>query len=558
MSYSISEILEYRAIHEPHLVALQDPVASMTYSQWHVQSLDIATLLCAHKIRYQELVALEADRKHFIYSSAVYIAIIRLGAIPLVVPENIAVEEKEYAYKKCNIDTVIKVHENSNISVEHRNRSVYASKQLKISQGRVSEILFSSGTTGVPKLIACPMDEITYMWDSSPIRTGTRGIEVHGAVWGTNYSQEIVRSSILWGSHIFTPRSIDGKGILEAIIEYGADTLRLTPPLAHALTRVMSDTTILQVRHISVSSAASTPDLLRKLERHFPNAEIINQYSATESGRSRLELVWGKDPADVLGKPQDETEVRINTDNHRLVLDDGVVAGEIELRHKEAPSRFVVSSERISSGSWVPTGDLGYMRDDGYVVLVDRITDIINCGGRKISPIYLESLIRNTPNIQDVLVCGIPHPTLGESIGMLVSKADADSPLTFNAEISNYPIQKIKTVDSIPLTRAGKPDRRAARAMLLSSDYCSQDGELKKNEKEDDKDACKILEGIIPHASSNRQSSWVAAGGDSLSSVELIDVLSTDYNIEIEESLFDSEHCIQDIIAYISKHLKEE
>lgn len=551
MSFSITEILEYRAAHAPDLIALQDVDGFITYSDWRHEAQRMAKMFALHDMAYRDMVALEGSRKGFIPSAVAYMAVELLGAIPLIVPENMSSSDKERAYRQCGLAHIVRIRDNGNTVILHRDRASDFSIPSFDDQ-RISEVLFSSGTTGIPKLIACPMDEITYMWDESEIDISERGIEVHGAAWGTNYSQEIMRSSLLWGSHIFTPRNIDGKGILESIREFGVNTLRLTPPLARALIRQMKQDTEGQVRHISISSAASDPGLLDSVQRHFPQATIINQYSATESGRSRLELVWGKDPRDVLGRPQDGTEVRINTGSHEITTDDGHKAGEIELRHHQAPSRRVLTGDKkTGSSEWVHTGDLGYLREDGYVVLVDRVDDIINCGGRKVSSLQLESAIRNIPNVSDVLVCGVPHPTLGEAIGVLLCKNNENEPVRIEDMFNGMPVQTIKTVDMIPLTRAGKPDRKQARTILTSSTASKHTGES------DDISAHVyiILDGVIPNVEAKQSLSWVAAGGDSLASVELMDILSEEYGIELDPNLFDADHTIQDLIRFVQDHL---
>lgn len=551
MSFSITEILEYRTAHTPELIALQDVDGFITYSDWLEKAQRMARMFTPHGMAYRDVVALEGSRKGFIPSAVAYMAVELLGAIPLIVPENISSSDKEHAYAQCGLSHIVRIKDNGNTVILHRDRDSDPSLPSSDDQ-RISEVLFSSGTTGTPKLIACPMDEITYMWNESGIDMPERGIEVHGAAWGTNYSQEIMRSSLLWGSHIFTPRNIDGKGILESIREFGVNTLRLTPPLARALIRQMRQDTEERVKHISVSSAASDPRLLDNIQQHFPQATIINQYPATESGRSRLELVWGKDPRNVLGRPQDGTEVRINTDSHEISTDDGHTAGEIELRHREAPARTVLAGDKKTEPSeWVHTGDLGYLREDGYVVLVDRIDDIINCGGRKVSSLQLESAVRNIPNVSDVLACGVPHPTLGEAIGMLLCKDNADEPILMGNLLDGLPVQIVKTVDAIPLTRAGKPDRKQARTILASSLGSAQTGETEAA----DARIYAILNEMIPEAQTKQTLSWIAAGGDSLASVELMDILSEEYGIELDPHLFDTDHTIQDLIRFIRDHL---
>lgn len=566
MAYSLVDILSVRAGQTPDWIALQAEDGEITYASWQRRSISTARRLSALGITHEEIVALEGDSMTFVESAVVYMALEMLGAIVLVIPQGISDHDKEVAFNSCSVRHVVISSTNNRYGIV--TRDVSANLSMPNHSSRWSEVLFSSGTTGEPKLIGCPMDEICYLWNPEQQQITERNVEVHGASWGTNFSQEIMRSSLLWGSQIITPKRITGKDIISAVKFFGANTLRLSPPLARSVARLSMEKDIrMQVKDISISSAASTPELLDSLASSFPNATIINQFSATESGRARLELVWNSDPRDVLGRPVDGTEVRIDYSKRSFTCESGNIAGVIQLRHKEAEPRVIIGGkgETIEDG-WIDTGDLGYIRADGFVVLIDRSSDVINCGGRMISPLSVEQELRLFSCVRDVIVVGIPHPTLGQIIGALIV------PGIDNMSLSDVPLGQmdpllrpeiIRFVDSVPLTRAGKPDRKEALRLLQDMDgqssrtvkkaMVSHDKAMVSHDK-----ALSIVSSLLPVSNTELTKSWVAGGGDSLMAVELMDVLLEDFDIAVDAELFDASHTIGDLIDFIARKLNKK
>lgn len=66
-------------------------------------------------------------------------------------------------------------------------------------------------------------------------------------------------------------------------------------------------------------------------------------------------------------------------------------------------------------GGWFHTGDIGYVDDDGYVFLVDRVKDMINAGGFKIWPREVEEVLYQHPAIKECAVVGVVDPVKGEA-----------------------------------------------------------------------------------------------------------------------------------------------
>jgi long-chain acyl-CoA synthetase len=84
------------------------------------------------------------------------------------------------------------------------------------------------------------------------------------------------------------------------------------------------------------------------------------------------------------------------------------------------------------TGGWFHTGDLGYVDDDGFVHVVDRLKDVVIRGGENVYAAEVEAALYEHPDIVDAAVVGVPHPSLGEEVAAVVrlrpgSDLDADA-----------------------------------------------------------------------------------------------------------------------------------
>jgi acyl-CoA synthetase (AMP-forming)/AMP-acid ligase II len=82
------------------------------------------------------------------------------------------------------------------------------------------------------------------------------------------------------------------------------------------------------------------------------------------------------------------------------------------------------ANAKAFSAGWFRTGDEGYLDEAGYLRLSGRLKEIIIRGGEKISPLEVDNVLMDHPDIAQVLTFGIPHPKLGEEVGAAVVLRD--------------------------------------------------------------------------------------------------------------------------------------
>lgn len=126
---------------------------------------------------------------------------------------------------------------------------------------------------------------------------------------------------------------------------------------------------------------------------------------------------------------------------------------------------------------WYRTDDVGHLDDDGSLHVDGRVDDLVNTGGLKVAPRLVEEAVaEHVPDVRDVAVVGTPHPEWGEavSVALVLRPSSPHRDLTvedLRAHLRGVlpdhalPVRAV-TVDALPLTGPGKPDRRAVAALF--------------------------------------------------------------------------------------------
>jgi acyl-CoA synthetase (AMP-forming)/AMP-acid ligase II len=127
-------------------------------------------------------------------------------------------------------------------------------------------------------------------------------------------------------------------------------------------------------------------------------------------------------------------------------------------------------TEKTLVDGWLRMGDAGYLDEDGYLYLCDRIDDTIIVAGQNVYPAEVEKAIGNHPAVADVAVIGVPHERWGEAIHacVVVRQGHTVRPrelmLSLKGQLAGYKIPtQYDFVDSLPRNPTGKVVRRSLR-----------------------------------------------------------------------------------------------
>jgi long-chain acyl-CoA synthetase len=178
--------------------------------------------------------------------------------------------------------------------------------------------------------------------------------------------------------------------------------------------------------------------LLVETKRQFEaltGGRILEGYSLTEAMMAvTANPPLGESKTASVGMPLPDVDVLIvDSDNPEQALEPCQV-GEVLLRAPQLMAEYwknpdettQVLRERPEGGTWLHTGDLGYVDEDGYIFLVDRKKDLIKTSGYQVWPREIEEVLATHPAVAEVGVAGIPDAVKGEVVkAWVVQKPDA-------------------------------------------------------------------------------------------------------------------------------------
>ena len=128
------------------------------------------------------------------------------------------------------------------------------------------------------------------------------------------------------------------------------------------------------------------------------------------------------------------------------------------------------TAKTIDADGWLRTGDAGYLDEDGYVYIHDRVKDMIISGGENIYPAEVENAIFGHPDVADVAVIGVPDEKWGEAVKAVVvlkpgkQATPADIIAWARERIAGFKTPKsVDFIDALPRNASGKILRRELR-----------------------------------------------------------------------------------------------
>jgi O-succinylbenzoic acid--CoA ligase len=156
-----------------------------------------------------------------------------------------------------------------------------------------------------------------------------------------------------------------------------------------------------------------------------------------------------------------------------LGVEQRLVDGLVELRGDTLFSGYLGGPEH-PPGAWLATNDRGFYDTRGELIVTGRATDVIITGGENVDPAEVEAALTALPEVALACVFGMPDPIFGEMVTALVVLNDGAAASTsalvsaLAGRLAPYKRpRRVELVATLPLTAAGKIDRRAARAAVM-------------------------------------------------------------------------------------------
>jgi fatty-acyl-CoA synthase len=354
-------------------------------------------------------------------------------------------------------------------------------ERRSIDPEAIYRIIYTGGTTGVPKATLCSYRAMSTMF----------GIEIADWQWPSEVRQLLVAPLSHVGATTFTPTIVKG-GCL--YVENGFDPGRVLAAIErHRITCILMVPTMIgavldhpdldsfdvsSIETIFYGASPITPARLKQGIAHF--GPVFFQFYGQAEAVTTV-TIMRREEHDVssdarlssCGRPVQESEVRLLGADGNEVPDGE--AGELCVRSPLVMSGYLnkpVETAEALRGGWLHTGDVAVRDRDGFLRLVDRAKDMVITGGFNVYPRAVEDVLEEHPGVASACVFGIPDDRWGEIVTAAIVRRNAT---TTTAELTAFVRERkgavqtpkrIEFVEHVPLTAVGKPDKKALRRMF--------------------------------------------------------------------------------------------
>ena len=346
-------------------------------------------------------------------------------------------------------------------------------RAASVTPDDLSDILFTSGTTGFPKGVMTAHGQNLRVFDAWSagvgLRAGDRYLIINPYFHSFGYKAGWL-SCLMRGATALPHAVFDVAKVL-ARCERERITVLPGPPTLYQsiLAQEGREKFELSSLRLAVTGAAAVPvELVKRMKSELGFETVITAYGLTESCGT-VSLCTPADDAETIattsGKPLPDTEVK-------CVREDGCEAprgepGELWVRGYNVMRGYfedsAESAKAVDSDGWLHTGDVAVMDARGYLRITDRIKDMYIYGGFNCYPAEIENLIYKHPGVAQVAVIGVPHERQGE-IGMAFVVPRPSAALEPDALIrwcrdnmANYKVPgSVRIVSALPQNASGK------------------------------------------------------------------------------------------------------
>ena len=348
----------------------------------------------------------------------------------------------------------------------------FARRSAAVTPGDFCDILFTSGTTGVPKGVVQTHGGTTQVAADWVAMTGLDAddrylmVNPYFHMFGLKAG---ILAAVSAGATMIPEPVFDVDRVLGRVVELGVTVLPGAPTLYQGmLDHPHRDRYDLSTLRVAVTGAADIPvELIRRMDAELPFSVIITGYGLTEGGTAAatspdddVETI-----ATTVGRARPGFELRIVDGDGRDV--EVGEPGEILLRGASIMSHYLddpmATAEARSADGWLRTGDLGIVDPSGCLRIVGRSKDMFIVGGFNAYPAEIENALLRHPDVSQAAVIGIPDARLGEvgkafvvlAPGATVSGADIIS--WSRDQMANYKVPRaVELIDDLPRNATGK------------------------------------------------------------------------------------------------------
>ncbi|HEY1989623.1 MAG TPA: class I adenylate-forming enzyme family protein [Acidimicrobiales bacterium] len=352
----------------------------------------------------------------------------------------------------------------------------------------VAVVLYTSGTSGTPKAALLRHRNLaSYVFTTVEFAQASED-EAALVTVPTYHIAGLANllSNLYAGRRIVYLENFDPQVWLETIRNESITQAMVVPTMMARVVRFLDgvDAKVPSLRTLAYGGSRMPIPVLEEALARFPDAGFVNAYGLTETS-STIALLSPDDHRAGLSSDQPVARARLGSVGRVIpgveveIRDEGgaplpvEAAGLIFLRGEQVSGEYAGVSVLDAEG-WFPTGDKGWVDDEGYLFIEGRADDTIIRGGENVSPAEIEDVLMQHPAVADAAVVGVPDDEWGQRIAAVVCVDREDGSIASD-DLTEWVRQRLrssKTPDlvvfwpELPRTATGKLLRRQILADL--------------------------------------------------------------------------------------------
>ena len=282
------------------------------------------------------------------------------------------------------------------------------------------------------------------------------------------------------GGTVYLIRFFDSNRVLDTIMNGHVTFVHAAPTVYSLLLKEKVRYPELPSLRLAACGGGPIPrEKILEFHRWLPRTDFRTVYGMTETSSPATVLPQDavKDPhVDSVGIPVPGLKIRIVDPCGSEV--EPMQTGEVQLKGSVILKEYdKLPGKGLDQEGWLSTGDVGYLTQDGFLVLVDRIKDMIDRGGEKICSYDIERELYQMPGVEEAAVVGIPDALYGESAAAVIrcrkgcSLTEENVKEFLKPRVARYKIpSRVIFTEDIPTTPNGKVNKREIRKLFTEAD----------------------------------------------------------------------------------------
>ncbi len=485
---SILAAIGYYAEKTPNKLCVSDGIADYTYQSFLNTILQKATAL--RKIGIKETDKVVAEGYQSPAFVALEFALHCIGAIFVPLEQGCTEEKMVSIAKRCEAKMIVslkefKRKENRVLTYAEFNDMSEKCERFVLSFPRtngISEILFSTGTTGKEKGIVLSHKNSVAVAENIYYGVQMRNDNIELIPSPLNHShglRSFYANMIAGSSVVILDNVMDIKKFFDVIDRYGVNSIDLVPTALSVLLKLSGDKFSEyeeRLRYIEFGSAPMMDQDREKIISLLPGVPLYNFYGSTEAGRATVyNFNTNNYKEKCIGKPTCNSKLIVVDDNRNEMQSSVELVGLLACSGEMCMVEYyndAFETSKVMQDGFVYSNDEAYVDLNGDIILLGRRGDVINIGGKKVSPEEIESVAKTMAGIADCGCVAVKDDLAGFVPKLFVQMEnghmfDANAISCFLSErLESFKVPKyIIPIEKIPRTYNGKLLRKELTVM---------------------------------------------------------------------------------------------